>query len=84
MPRAARIHRADGPAAEPGQKRSNWPSDAERGTRQRRGYDQAWLKLRAAKLAADPLCELLARGNRTVRAVIPTTPVDVPSQHKLL
>jgi 5-methylcytosine-specific restriction protein A len=38
-------------------KRHNWQSDRERGTRQDRGYDNAWLKLRKAKLLADPLCQ---------------------------
>lgn len=40
-----------------------WKSDRERGTRQQRGYDQAWLRLRARKLARNPLCEVcLAKG----------------------
>lgn len=35
-----------------------WRADRERGTRQERGYDEAWLRLRVRKLAADPLCEV--------------------------
>ena len=35
----------------------NWQDDRQRGGRIERGYDNDWLKLRAAKLAADPLCE---------------------------
>ena len=30
----------------------------ERGTRQERGYDSTWLKLRKQKLAANPFCEI--------------------------
>lgn len=43
-----------------------------RGTRQQRGYDRDWLRLRKAKLAHDPLCEeCRRRGRRT-----PATTVD--------
>ena len=68
MARAARIHRPGGQPAEPGKTASNWRSDARRGTRQERGYDNLWLKLRAAKLAADPLCEDCLKQGRTQEA----------------
>ncbi len=32
-------------------------NERRRGTRQQRGYDDTWLKLRAAKVEANPLCE---------------------------
>ena len=38
-------------------KSHNWTDDKHRGGRIQRGYDQDWIKLRAAKVAADPLCE---------------------------
>jgi 5-methylcytosine-specific restriction endonuclease McrA len=36
--------------------------------RKDRGYDETWLKVRAAKLAADPLCERCRKAGRTVAA----------------
>ncbi len=52
-------------------KSSGWQSDKERGTRQERGYGNDWLKLRAAKLRADPLCErcLAMKPERVTEAV---------------
>ena len=45
-------------------KRWGWK---DRGTRQQRGYDQAWLGLRTRKLARYPLCEVCeATGITTV------------------
>jgi|SRR5581483_1078129 len=32
--------------------------DADRGTTVQRGYDAAWKRIRAAKLARDPFCEI--------------------------
>ena len=34
-----------------------WGDDSVRGTRSERGYDDSWLRLRAAYLAEHPLCE---------------------------
>ena len=49
----------------------NWRGDRERGTRQQRGYDKHWLKLRAAKLATDPWCEECGRkGKRRLAAEV--------------
>jgi len=45
-----------------------WKPDRERGTRQERGYDEAWLKLRARKLGVDPLCEECLQHGRTEAA----------------
>lgn len=45
-----------------------WKSDKQRGTRQQRGYDEAWLKLRVRKLARDPLCEVCLREGHTTAA----------------
>jgi len=43
--------------------RPTWRWRTDRGTRTERGYDNAWLRLRNAKLHEDPLCEhCLARG----------------------
>jgi len=68
MARAAPIYRPGGPPAEPGDaKPSRW-SDAQRGTRQERGYDKTWLRLRAAKLAEDPLCERCLAAGQTQEA----------------
>ena len=44
------------------QKRTGWQRDSQRGTRQERGYDQAWLDLRHRKLSVDPMCELQLDG----------------------
>lgn len=51
----------------------NWKSDKQRGTRQERGYDNAWLKLRKAKLLADPLCEYCLK--KKPQIVTPSTQV---------
>lgn len=45
-----------------------WRSDKIRGTRQQRGYDKAWLKLRACKLKQEPLCEECLRAGKTTVA----------------
>lgn len=46
----------------------NWKDDKQRGARQARGYDQAWLNCRAQKLAADPLCERCEKEGRVEEA----------------
>jgi 5-methylcytosine-specific restriction protein A len=44
----------------------NWEDDRQRGTRQERGYDKHWLKLRKAFLSENPLCVLCREdGKRT-------------------
>jgi len=50
------------------QKRYGWQSDKERGTRQERGYDEHWLKLRAAYLSEHLLCEQCERQGRVTAA----------------
>jgi len=45
-------------------KRSNWKPDSERGTRQKRGYDLQWLRLRKEFLLRNPLCEICRRDGR--------------------
>jgi 5-methylcytosine-specific restriction protein A len=47
----------------------NWQEDRERGTRQERGYDKHWLKLRQAKLATHPWCEECERSGKKRMAV---------------
>lgn len=42
--------------------------DRERGSARARGYDKTWEKLRAAKLADDPLCEHCEKQGRTTPA----------------
>ena len=37
--------------------RQTWEDDKRRGSRIDRGYDEAWIKLRAKKIATDPWCE---------------------------
>jgi 5-methylcytosine-specific restriction protein A len=54
--------------AAPGLHRSGWPVDVSRGSRHARGYDRHWVSLRAAKLAADPLCEDCLLDGRTTAA----------------
>jgi 5-methylcytosine-specific restriction endonuclease McrA len=58
MPWRPPIHQPHGSAAD-----RRVAHDQMRGSAAARGYDAAWRKLRAAKLAADPLCAwCLARG----------------------
>ena len=48
-----------------------WKKDEDRGSRQERGYDQAWINLRLRKLARDPLCEVCeAQGITTAAAQV--------------
>ena len=49
-------------------KKWGWDRNKDRGTRQERGYDQAWLNVRARKLARDPLCEVCLREGHTTAA----------------
>jgi 5-methylcytosine-specific restriction protein A len=65
MPTRPPIHRSPG-----------WISpqqrDRERGTRQQRGYDAAWQRVRLVVLAAEPLCRFCDAAGR----IEPATEVD--------
>ena len=65
--------------------------DQNRGSAAARGYDRAWRKVRAIKLANDPLCERCLKQGRTTAATLVhhIKPVDkypelrlVPSNHE--
>ena len=47
---------------------TGWADDKQRGTRQARGYDNDWLKLRARKLRDKPLCEVCEEAGKIVVA----------------
>lgn len=47
---------------------TGWKSDKQRGTRTARGYDNRWLRLRAAKLRDSPCCEECERQGRDTAA----------------
>ena len=47
-----------GPGCKCRKANGGWQSDEHRGGRIERGYDKHWMKLRRAKLAANPLCEV--------------------------
>lgn len=57
MPSKAPAFRPPGRAAAPALDVLREETDRRRGSSTRRGYDYQWQKLRAQKLAADPLCE---------------------------
>jgi len=44
--------------------------DRHRGSAASRGYDRAWQKARAVKLANDPLCERCQRVHKRIRAAV--------------
>ncbi len=48
--------------------KTGWDRDKRRGTRQERGYDNPWLKLRKWKITSDPLCEECLRQGYTTEA----------------
>lgn len=63
--------------------KTGWDRDGDRGTRQQRGYDNPWLKLRASKVAADPLCEECEKQGYTtvateVHHIVPFNGLDDP------
>jgi 5-methylcytosine-specific restriction enzyme A len=76
-----------GPCPKCGTGKRGWASDQFRGNRHARGYDNAWVKLREAKKAANPLCEECERNGHVtemeeVHHIIAFHGVDDPMRLK--